>query len=296
MATTTNEYRKVLRAGPHRTDTWAPPAEELVVAPSKTTDRAAREARERLRLYNARQSVHAQGRARRSRDNLVAIIGVLAVAAVATGAQLFYFNGGPGTATPVPTAAPTDTATPAPEGQNIGDVPDPAVAEGRTWTGELTLNDVPLGVSLDGALAPQAVASLVSDASAGYYVGKTCHRLVSSPTAGLLQCGSADGTGATDPTYSFGPLENTAPDGVYKAGTIAMARAGDNAYSNGRQFFIVFADATLPNDSVGGYTIVGTVTSGLDELVTSIASVGVVDGAADGAPVVPTSITGLTIQ
>jgi peptidyl-prolyl cis-trans isomerase B (cyclophilin B) len=75
-----------------------------------------------------------------------------------------------------------------------------------------------------------------------------------------------------------------------------MARAGDNAYSNGRQFFIVFADATLPDDSVGGYTVVGTVTSGLDQLVTSIADAGVVDGAGDGAPVVPTSITGLTIQ
>lgn len=266
------------------------------MAQSKSTDRAAREARERLRLYNARQTVFENGRKRRSRDNLIAIIGVLAVVALVAGAQIFYFNGGPGTATPVPTATPTDTATPAPEGQNVGDVPDPAVAEGRTWTGNLTLNDVELGVSLDGALAPQAVASLVTDAASGYYVGKSCHRLVSSPTAGLLQCGSADGTGATDATYSFGPLENTAPGGIYPAGTIAMARAGDNAYSNGRQFFIVYADATLPDDSVGGYTIVGSVTSGLDQFVTSIADAGVADGAADGAPVVPTSITAFTIQ
>ena len=266
------------------------------MAQSKSTDRAARDARERLRLYKARQTIHEHGRKRRSRDNLIAIIGVLAVIALVTGAQLFYFNGGPGTATPVPTATPSDTATAAPEGQNVGDVPDPAVAEGRTWTGSLTLNDVQLGISLDGALAPQAVASLVTDAAAGYYVGKTCHRLVSSPTAGLLQCGSADGTGATDSTYSFGPLENTAPGGIYPAGSIAMARAGDNAYSNGRQFFIVYADATLPDDSVGGYTIVGSVTSGLDQFMASIADAGVVDGAADGAPVVPTSITAFTIQ
>lgn len=268
------------------------------MASSKTTERSAREARERLRLYNARQTVHEHGRTRRRRDNLVAIIGVLAVAALATGAQLFYFNGGPGTAAPsaTPTAAPTDAATPAPEGQNVGPVPDPSVAEARTWTGDLTLNDVRLGISLDGALAPQSVASIVTDAAAGYYVGRTCHRLVSSPSAGLLQCGSLDGTGATDPTYSFGPLENTAPGGVYPAGTIAMARGGDNAYSNGRQFFIVFADATLPDDSAGGYTIVGTVTSGLDELVSSITGAGVADGASDGAPVVPTTITGLTIQ
>ena len=75
-----------------------------------------------------------------------------------------------------------------------------------------------------------------------------------------------------------------------------MARGGDDAYSNGRQFFIVFADATLPDDSVGGYTVIGTVTSGLDQLADQLAVSGIVNGAADGAPVVATSITGLTIQ
>ncbi|MDJ0335210.1 peptidylprolyl isomerase [Salinibacterium sp. G-O1] len=266
------------------------------MASSKSTEREAREARERLRRYNARQTVHEQGRKRRTRDNIVAVIGVLAIAALATGAQLFYFNGGPGTATPVPSATPEAIETPAPEQQNVGDVPDPSVAEARTWTGELTLNDVPLGITLDGALAPQAVASIVTDAQSGYYIGKSCHRLVSTESAGLIQCGSLDGTGASDPSYSFGPLENTAASGVYPAGTIAMARSGNDAYSNGRQFFIVFADATLPDDTVGGYTIVGNITSGLDQFVAAIADAGVADGAADGAPVVATSITGLTIQ
>lgn len=291
-----DEYRKVLWGGPAPRPNRSIAPKELAVAPSKSNAREAREARERLRRYNARQTVHEQGRKRRRRDNIIAIVGVLAVAALVTGAQLFYFNGGPGTATPVPTETPSATETSAPVGQNVGDVPDPSVAQARTWMGDLTLNGVKLGISLDGALAPQAVASIVTDVTSGYYVGKTCHRLVSSPTAGLLQCGSADGTGATDPTYSFGPLENTSPTGVYPTGTIAMARAGDNAYSNGRQFFIIFADATLPADTVGGYSIVGTVTSGLDELTSAITDAGVVGGAADGAPVVPTTITGLTIQ
>lgn len=259
------------------------------MATSKSTEREAREARERLRRYKARQTVHEHGRKRRSRDNVIAIVGVLVVVALATGTQLFYFTGGPGTPTPAPTAT-------AEASQNVGDVPDPAIAEGRTFTGDLTLNDVPLGISLDGALSPQAVASFVTSAQDGYYVGKTCHRLVSSPTAGLIQCGSLDGTGAPDPAYSFGPVENTPASGIYPAGTIAMARGGDDAYSNGRQFFIVFADATLPDDSVGGYTVIGTVTSGLDQLGAQIAAAGVVGGAADGAPVVATSITGLTIQ
>jgi len=263
------------------------------VAPSKSTEREAREARERLRRYNARQAVFARQTKRRSRDNVVAIGGIVVIAALATVAQLFYFNGGPGTPTPTPTPS-ISAETPA--GQNVGDVPDPSVAEGRTWTGELSLNGIALGISLDGALAPQAVASFVTSAQDGYYIDTTCHRLVQSETAGLLQCGSVDGTGAVDPDYSFGPIENAAVGGIYPAGTLAMARAGDDAYSNGRQFFIVFADSTLPDDSVGGYTVIGQVTSGLDQLESQIASAGVVGGANDGAPVVATTITALTIQ
>jgi peptidyl-prolyl cis-trans isomerase B (cyclophilin B) len=265
--------------------------EGVSVAPSKNTEREAREARERLRRYNARQAVHAQQITRRKRDNLFAIGGVLVVAALATVTQVFYFNGGPGTPTPAPSIS---AETPA--GQNVGDVPSPTLAENRLWTGTLTLNEIPLGVEFDGALAPQAVSSLLGDVAADYFTGKSCHRLVQTESAGLIQCGSLDGTGAVDPAYSFGPIENAAVDTLYPAGTIAMARAADDAYSNGHQFFIVFQDTVLPDDSVGGYSIVGTVTSGLDQLVAQIASAGIADGAADGPPVVPTTITGFTIE
>lgn len=259
------------------------------MAKAKSTDR---EARERLRRYTARQQVHETQTKRRRFDNLFAIGGVIIVAALATVTQVFYFNGGPGTPTPEPTiSAETPVA-----GENVGDVPDVALSEFRTWTGTLGLNDVELGIELDGAAAPQAVASFVASAESGYYPGKTCHRLVSSDTAALLQCGSLDGTGAGDPSYSFGPLENTPVDQLYPAGTIAMARSGGDAYSNGRQFFIVLSDTTLPNDDAGGYTIFGHVTFGLDTLIAQIAAAGVVDGATDGAPVVATTITGLTIQ
>jgi peptidyl-prolyl cis-trans isomerase B (cyclophilin B) len=264
------------------------------VAPSKNTDREARESRERLKRYNARQAVYSHQVKRRKRDNLYAIGAVLVVASLATVAQIFYFNGGPGT----PTPAPSFTEDPIAQ-ENVGEVPDPSVSENRTWTGELVLNDVPLAIELDGAAAPQGVASFVTDALSGYYDGKTCHRLVSSETAGLIQCGSADGTGASDPTYTFGPIENAAPDGVYPAGTIALARTGNNAYSQGHQFFIVFEDAQLPDDTAGGYTILGQVTDGLDELKSEIADAGLVpsgENPSDGSPVVPTTITSLTIQ
>src|SRR5690606_18534945 len=106
-------------------------------------------------------------------------------------------------------------------------------------------------------------------------------------------------TGASDPEYTFGPIENASMDEVYPTGTIALARAGNNAYSQGHQFFIVFEDAQLPNDSAGGYTIIGQVTSGLDQLVSGVAEAGVAADAPnphDGPPAVPTAISSLTIQ
>jgi peptidyl-prolyl cis-trans isomerase B (cyclophilin B) len=75
-----------------------------------------------------------------------------------------------------------------------------------------------------------------------------------------------------------------------------MARAGDDAWSNGRQFFITFADTTLPGDSVGGYTVIGQVTSGLDAFVAQIGGAGTADGSSDGAPLIPTTISALTIE
>lgn len=265
------------------------------MAPSKNAERTAREARERLRRFNAGKGLHDVQVRRRRRDNLFAIVGALVIAALATVTQVVYFTAGPG----MPVPAPSASASPPPAaGQNVGDIPDPSLAESRTWTGVLTLNDVPLGIELDGAAAPQAVAAFVQEVKDGYFTGKACHRMTDAAVK-LIQCGSLDGTGAGDPGYMFGPIENAPADNMYPAGTIAMARAGSDAYSQGHQFFIMYADGVIPADSAGGYTVLGTVTSGLDEFVSTIASGGVTPGATDphdGAPVIPTTITGVTIQ
>ncbi|MGV8857220.1 peptidylprolyl isomerase [Rhodoglobus sp.] len=264
-----------------------------MVASSKKHSREQRDARERLRHYSARNAVHENTLARRKRDNVLAVgVGILVIALVST-AQVFYFSAGPGTPEPAPSFTPEPTAA---AQENVGDVPDVSVSEDRTWTGELTLNDVALGIELDGAAAPQAVASIIDSIATDYYVGTTCHRMVKTENAGLIQCGSLDGTGASDPDYAYGPVENAGVGGFYPAGTIAMARTGNNAFSNGRQFFIVFDDAIIPDDTAGGYSIVGTVVSGLDALQSEITSGGIVDNAEDGAPVIATSITGFTIQ
>ncbi len=92
-------------------------------------DRGGREARERTRLYQARQDFHAgQGR-RRTRDNLIAGIagGLLILGVVA--AQTVYFVAGPGAPEPTPTSTPTPTTTPTPM-----DSPEPTPSTTATPT------------------------------------------------------------------------------------------------------------------------------------------------------------------
>lgn len=260
-------------------------------------EREAREARARTRAYQARREVNAHQERRRRRDNFIAGGSLVVVLALLVVAQIFYFDGGPGA--PAPTAAAasaTPTPTPAPTtGANSGDVPSSAIAEARTWTGTLTLNDVTLGIELDGAAAPQAVSSTISLAQSGFYQGTSCHRLTNGGFF-VLQCGDPAGDGSGGPGYSYGPVENAPTDNVYPAGTIAMARQGGNGFSMGSQFFIVYEDTTIGADTAGGYSKIGTVTSGLDQLKSEITDAGVADGGADGAPAVPTTITGITVQ
>ena len=67
------------------------------MAPSKQNDREARQARERLRAYQARQTVHEHQVKRRTRDNVIAgDRRASSIVALAVGAQLLYFSGGPG--------------------------------------------------------------------------------------------------------------------------------------------------------------------------------------------------------
>ncbi|MBX3090518.1 MAG: peptidylprolyl isomerase [Cryobacterium sp.] len=263
-----------------------------MVARSKNAEREAKIARDRLRRFQAKQGVHDLQVKRRKRDNLFAIIGAAAVLALAAVTQVVYFSTGPGAPKPEPSSSTTPDAT---KGVNIGDVPDPVSAEDRIWTGTLELNDVNLGIELDGTVAPQAVASFVKDAQDGYFIDKTCHRLTTGNTH-LIQCGSVDGKGSSDPNYRFGPIENAPADNLYPAGTIALARISGAAYTQGHQFFIMLQDGGLPSDAAGGYTIFGKVTSGLDELEAEIGSKGTKDGSTDGQPLVPTTITSVTIQ
>lgn len=240
----------------------------------------------RVRDYRARQSVHERRKRRQARDSIIGA--ALAAVVLLGGIGIISLIQPP--AEPAETAAPTDPATP------DSTVPDPSLAEDRTWTGTLTINGVALEVELDGAAAPQAVSAVLNDTQLDYYDGKTCHRLTTGADFNVLQCGSVDGSGSGDPSYQYGPIENAPADDLYTEGTIAMARAGGNADSNGHQFFIVYGDTTIPSDTAGGYSVVGRVTSGLDQLQEQVIANGTVDNAPDGAPVEPVTIEDFVLQ
>ena len=173
---------------------------------------------------------------------------------------------------------PTPEATPAVELPNAG------ITESNKATISFTTNQGEIVVETTPALAPLTVNAMAALAQKNYFDNTICHRLT---TEGIfvLQCGDPTGTGTGGPGFNI-PDENLPQpiDNNYPAGTVAMANAGPG--TSGSQFFLVYQDTTLGPD----YTIWGSITSGLDILQT-IASAGVVDGGADGAP-----LTGVTIE
>ena len=176
--------------------------------------------------------------------------------------------------------------TPRADDISYPDGPQPLTTTPSTLT--LDTNCGQIVIALD-TNAQQTVASEAFLASSGFYDNTSCHRLT---TEGIfvLQCGDPAGDGSGGPGYSV-PDENVPADGAgnYPAGTIAMANAGPG--TSGSQFFIVYADTTLP----AGYTIWGNVESGLD-IVQEVASAGVQGGLTDGLPTQPVFINSATVS
>ncbi|MCR1981218.1 peptidylprolyl isomerase [Cellulosimicrobium cellulans] len=242
--------------------------------------------REQARRREEKWDRHvAQLRAKRQRT--WSIVGVV-VALVVIGVAVWWALA----ATQEPGTDPGGDTGGAPSGEHT--LPPASAAEGRDWTTTLTTSAGDLTLTLDGAAAPQAVASFVSLAESGYFDGTSCHRLTTSGIY-VLQCGDPTGTGTGDPGYKFGPVENAPTDDVYPAGTVAMARQGGDAGSMGSQFFLVYEDSTIPSDAAGGYTVFGTITSGLD-VVQAVADAGTQDGSGDGSPATPVTIEGVETQ
>ena len=147
--------------------------------------------------------------------------------------------------------------------------------QNRTFT--FTTNCGNIVIKADGKGAPITVTALSALATGGFFDQTLCHRLTTENIY-VLQCGDPTATGLGGPNFTYRD-ENlpTNAEGNYPAGVVAMANSGQN--TNGSQFFIVYADTSLPPS----YTIWGKVTKGL-EIVQMIAKSGVMDGKKDGSP------------
>jgi peptidyl-prolyl cis-trans isomerase B (cyclophilin B) len=187
---------------------------------------------------------------------------------------------------------PPEQPCPEPASGGAGDSgtfeqPPLTLEDGVDYTATLSTNCGDVVIDLLEDAAPVTVNSFRFLAGEDFFAETSCHRLV---TEGLfvLQCGDPTGTGTGGPGYEFG-IENAPADGVYPAGTVAMARTADPE-SNGSQFFIVYEDTTLPTDG-GGYSVFGEVTDGLDVVEQVAAGGNADDGVAPAQPVVIESVT-----
>ncbi|AQT80547.1 peptidylprolyl isomerase [Mycolicibacterium litorale] len=177
-----------------------------------------------------------------------------------------------------------------------GKVPtDPA-----TLTASMSTNQGNLGLVLDNAKAPCTVNSFASLAQKGFFNDTPCHRLTTSPSLSVLQCGDPTGSGTGGPGYQFAneyPTDQYPKDDpalqqpiTYPRGTLAMANAG--ADTNGSQFFLVYKDSQLPPN----YTAFGTIDATGLATLDKIAAAGVAGGGQDGKPATDVQIKSILLD
>jgi len=261
-------------------------------------------ARRRYEKWASKQQERAAARRRAQRNAIAIGLTVIVVLGIAIGAALLRRTSSGTSASPASSATSAPSASagasnaanpcPAPSvsapatPKSWKTAPAKTLAAGRSWTLTLATSCGKVVATLDGAKAPQAVSSAIFLSRNGFWNGSPCHRLTTDGIY-VLQCGDPTGTGTGGPGYSFGPVENAPKDGVYPAGTIAMARS-QSEDSNGSQFFIVYKDSSLP---APGYTVMGRITSGLD-VVQKIADGGA-QGGSDGKPLRAVSIVSTSV-
>jgi peptidyl-prolyl cis-trans isomerase B (cyclophilin B) len=279
------------------------------VSPS-SREREREYARRRYEKWSAKQAQRELERRKARRNAAVAGGTVVAVLAIVLGVVALTGRSGSKAPAAAATSSPTSSAaaSPATSASNASNpcpaptvkppatpasfksAPPKSLAQGKAWKLTLVTSCGTITTTLDGAKAPQATASAIFLARQKFWAGTPCHRLT---TEGLfvLQCGDPTGSGSGGPGYNFGPVENAPKNGVYPAGTVAMARAS-SPDSNGSQFFLVYKETKLPTTG-GGYTVFGKITSGLD-VVQKVAAGGA-QPAGDGQPVRPVSIVSATV-
>jgi peptidyl-prolyl cis-trans isomerase B (cyclophilin B) len=265
--------------------------------------------------------------ARRRRIWIITAVSVLAVAVVAaaityfvTGKNSGHKTAAPSTSATAPSPAPTASGLlppfnppagladncqyPASQQPASKKVNPPRTGKVPTVPAQVSVSMVTdqgrVGLQLDNAKAPCTVNSFASLAQQGFFNDTPCHRLTTSPSLAVLQCGDPTGQGTGGPGYQFANEypTNQYPPGdpalqqpiVYPRGTLAMANAGPD--TNGSQFFLVYKDSQLPPN----YTAFGTIDQTGLATLDKIAAAGVAGGGADGKPATPVTITSVQLD
>ena len=240
-----------------------------------------------------------RARRRRQRLTIGAVVAVVVVIAAAVG---IYLATRPSSSEAAPAAA-AGTCQYIPDGQASRPVQPPDANPARTGTVNLTLQTsqgaIPL--TLDRAQAPCAVNAVVSLAQQGFYNDTPCHRLTTGEGLKVLQCGDPTGSGSGGPGFRYAeePPTNLAPSpqgqgaSDYSRGLVAMAKTSDPD-TTGSQFFLVYADSTLPPQ----YTVVGRISTAGLAVLDKVAAAGSdnSNGDGDGKPKLPVQITQAQVQ
>ena len=192
-------------------------------------------------------------------------------------------------------ASPDPAAKPV-KPPRTGKIPtDPA-----TVSASMVTNRGNIGLMLANDKSPCTVNSFASLIGQGFFKDTKCHRLTTSPTLGVLQCGDPKGDGTGGPGYQFAneyPTDQYPPNDpkaqepvLYPRGTLAMANAGPG--TNGSQFFLVYKDSELPPQ----YTVFGTIQADGLATLDKIAKAGVAGGGEDGAPAEDVTIKSILLD
>lgn len=166
--------------------------------------------------------------------------------------------------------------------------PEQVLEEGQDYRAVVETSCGRMVFELFAEDAPETVNSFAFLAGEGFFDGLSIFRNATSIYA--LQTGAGDDTNTWDLGYTLpDEFSRAEAEGGYAAGALAMAKsaAPDSA---GSQFFMVYADSSLPPE----YTLFGQLVEGLDVLQ----SIGVIPTAPDdpsgetpGAQVLIESIT-----
>jgi peptidyl-prolyl cis-trans isomerase B (cyclophilin B) len=182
------------------------------------------------------------------------------------------------------------------EAPRAGKVP----TEPAEISASMATNQGNIGLQLDNGKSPCTVNSFASLAQQGYFNDTPCHRLTTSESLAVLQCGDPTGVGTGGPGYEFAneyPTDQYPPNDpklmepvIYPRGTLAMANAGPG--TNGSQFFLVFQDSQLPPN----YTVFGTIDETGLATLDKIAAEGTAEGGPDGSPKVDVNVKSIALD